>query len=68
MTPSSAAHDKHLVLLDGGTATRSAVKGAVDVLETSAGCMVRQPLAAAGNPLAGCDYRRIANQFDPERK
>jgi len=29
MTPSSAAHDKHIVLLDGGTATRSDVQGAV---------------------------------------
>ena len=68
MTPSSAAHDKHINLLNGGTATLSAVQGAVDVLETSPGDMVRQPLAAAGNPLAGCDYRSIANHFDPERK
>ncbi len=68
MTPPSSAPDKPIALLVGSTTTRSSVLSAVDVLETSAGYMVRQPLAAAGNPLAGCDYRTIAAQYDPERK
>ena len=54
MTPSSAAHYKHLVLSDGALRLARTSRAPFDVLELSAGYMVRQPLAAAGNPLAGC--------------
>jgi hypothetical protein len=39
----------------------SDVESAIEVLENAKGIMVKQPLAKAGNPLAGMDYHAVAN-------
>lgn len=51
------------VLVGGVTVTYGQAESALRVLAASGGAAVAQVLRAAGNPLAGCDYRRAAAPF-----
>ena len=52
-----------MLLIGGVPVTREQAESALDVLRSSSGMMVRQPLQRAGNPLAYCDYHAAAAPY-----
>lgn len=52
-----------LVSAGGVTVTAGQAAAALGLLAASGGVMVRQVLAAAGNPLAGCDYHAAGGPY-----
>lgn len=62
-TPTAVHH------LPGGVdATPEQVQQALDVLTSAKGMMIKQPLAKAGNPLAGTDYHAMAAPYLEKHK
>lgn len=57
-----ASTQRKTVEVGGVRATSAQIREAVQILTASAGIMVKQPLAKAGNPLAECEYHSLANE------
>jgi hypothetical protein len=56
----NATQKKVTITVAGTQFDLADVESAITVLENAKGIMVKQPLAKAGNPLAGMDYHALA--------